>query len=240
MADIDIKDFSCYTELENYIENRYILDVSRFTGYLDLSLNYLNVPCYSVYDLYGRVIFSFDDRVFWVDSDKRRHIVKNLSDLEKAQGDLYRVNGYLAMSLKSIREEQYLKEPPDSCKAETLVEVLIADTADSMYKNCHVSREFISLEHALRFDDMHGKQYDRVKQEIAAAQNSIMSYLDSFADRRTWKELFIHRKNDHLVLDIGVDIRIKKWYLDKFEQEDKEREEQIEREQIEMIKNGYY
>lgn len=233
-------DFSNRTELQEYIENRYIVDVDRFTGYLDTSVQFLNITFRTVYDLYGRAVFSFDERTYWVDKEGQRHVVLSFNDLKKAKGNLYRQNGLVAFLARDIAEKNYLLDPPYSAKASALVETLIADVAGDIYNHVIVSREFPSIESIINFGEIHGSDLNSVKKEIASTQRSIHGYLENLVSRYTWKEIFIYYKNDNVVMDVGIDTRIKQWYLNKFEREDIEEEAKREAEQLERIKNGYY
>lgn len=236
--EIDTIDFHDHCDLENYIDKRYILDVDRFINGLELTSRYSLLKSDTVYDVFGRPLFSFSERAYWQDKEGNRTVVTDMTRLQRAKSNIYRSNGLVAMLYRDIKDKNYMPEPPDFFKAAQLVEVLIADAANGMYDHCLISKSINTIENSIDFDQIKGAEYDRVKREIECTQRRICEYLSQFAGHRSFKEVTIYYRNDELVMDVGLDIRIKEWYMAKFQKEEEERERIREGSDLERIRYG--
>lgn len=233
-------DFNSYLDLQNYVERRIILDPELFSRNFDTVLKFMHTHINDIYDLTGKFLFSLDERVYWTDDRDKRHVITSMEGLKKARGNIYHYSGRVAMLNRDLVEKNYMTQEPGFIRALKLSEILIADMASGLYERISISRDFPSIENSIKFDELYGRDHEEVKVELSSAQRQIQSYLENLIDRNTWKELFLEKRNGVLVLDVGMDIRIKEWYLDKFAKRDAAEQERQEHIESERIRNGFY
>ena len=229
------RDFKNRIELLSYTERRVIIDIDRYARDLLRMGDIFPPDPYGVYDaVTGDCLVDFGKGGYWIDNSSgrdRRHEIFDFRSFEEAKGNVFNHQGIRTVSSMNIRRIQITDDRPMIFKARQAGASLYAQALMEMQDYAKISPNIQEVRETLYLEEIERSQ--RLSASLAGVTHSIESSIWDDFEYDKFKELIFSKKSGVYMVDVAADIRIRDYYLRRFE------EEALQREQEEMSEEGY-
>lgn len=219
------RDFKNRIELLSYTERRVVIDIDRYARDLMRIGDIFPPDPYGVYDaVTGACIVDFGNGGYWVDrntTDRRhptRREIRDFHDFEQAKGAIYNNNGDVTVTAVNVRRIQVTDDRPAIHKARGAAAALFGETLFDSEDHVSVSPGINTFRECVYLDELEDSA--RMTSQLARLRHDMQFFISDVFQNDRFKELVFHCKASTYIVDVTADVRIKKYYLQKFEEED--------------------
>lgn len=221
-------DFKSRVELLAYVERRVIVDVDRYARFFLNMGDVFHPDPYGVYNLVtGDCIADFGKSPYTLYNGQKK-ILSTWDDYDDAKGNIYTHDGYLTLSARNIKRTQVTDNRPILFKAKEAAISYFCEVLEERHDYVNTPRNIKQLDQVAYRSDIENST--RMYGELMRLESLIASDITNNFENDTWRELYLASRNGTFMVDVGLDVRIKDYYLRRFDRIDQERELQDESE----------
>lgn len=163
----------------------------------------------------------------YINGDTEKLVLTDMNDFDRATSDIYDYRGVITLSRRDLKRTPIAEEPPLMCKARKAAAAFFASVLRDTMGYAKMSRNIP------RIDDTIDMEYilssDRLKERLKELELDIIADINRLFNGDSFKDLYMHFKSGIYIVDVGVDIRIRDYYLRLFDEQDRENDRDSEK-----------
>lgn len=215
------EEFRNRQEMEQYVEFRYIPDIDSYARELARIGDVFKPDIHGLYDaVTGKLVIDFGRPGYFIDKKTRKKVyIDGHNIISNINADVYDHNGYLLIPAHAFRSLRLTDERDVMLRSREAAIGLFADMVVEVFDHVEVDHSILRFNEVTDISDL-----DRRHSKHQIVNNVSWRMRQDLHDRLRDYSLFemkLYTKSTTVILDVGMDFRIKQYYLDLFDRQDK-------------------